>query len=53
MKEMFLAFIAFCAIAVTVTISISPKPAPCDGQLVTGAIGTIEFRYCVHPVVAQ
>ena len=30
-----------------------PSATPCDGQLVTGAIGTIEFRYCIHPTVVR
>ena len=53
MKEMFMALIALGVMAVAIAVNDSPKTTPCDGQLVTGAIGTVEFRYCIHPTVAR
>ena len=52
MKQILFGILVLATFVVAGTM-IPPDVTPCDGQLVTGAIGTVEFRYCIHPVVAR
>ena len=53
MKETALLLMMMAIFMIVGLLIHTPDEKPCDGQLVTGAIGNIDFRYCIHPVVAR
>ena len=49
MRDFALMMIAGVLFGISLSITVPPKVKPCDGQLITGDMGVIEFRFCVHP----
>ncbi len=53
MKETALLLMVMAICVIAGLLIHTPSEKPCDGQLVTGEFGNVDFRYCVHPVVAR